>query len=272
MASSLALTGCSDDNEGAIYNSAFNNVSWEQNVISTTTSEESVTVPVMITRNNKSGALTVHYTTSTVDTGIFSDDANGTVTFADGQAVAYVNVTASNLEKGVEYNYTMTLDKESFSDIDTNTNTAQQTIVVNIVSDYTWISGGTATFIDYNFSDYGAVGEVPVQMAKENPSIIRLIKPFQNTYKDDPDDVEYFANGEDIEITLFDAPDAQGNYGSVKNAFIAEAYSIYYDAEEWSNYCYFDYKGDNYYEVGHLLAVSGVPKYITGFDFIWKRP
>ena len=56
----MAMTSCDQENEGAIYNSAFNNVSWEQDEIETTTAEEEIVVPVMITRNHKAGALTSH--------------------------------------------------------------------------------------------------------------------------------------------------------------------------------------------------------------------
>ena len=62
LALGMTMASCDKENEGAIYTSAHNNVSWEQKAMETTTAEESIVVPVMITRNTKAGALTVSYT------------------------------------------------------------------------------------------------------------------------------------------------------------------------------------------------------------------
>ncbi|MBQ5508326.1 MAG: hypothetical protein IIT96_01035, partial [Muribaculaceae bacterium] len=150
LALGMSMTSCDKENEGAIYNSAFNNVTWEQDEVSTTTAETNLTMPVMITRNNKAGALTVSYTAESSDPDVLSDDCNGTVTFADGEATAFVNVKATGMEKGTTYTYTMSLE-DAVVDADTVLKNAIKTINVVVVSDYTWVSAGTCTFIDGNF-------------------------------------------------------------------------------------------------------------------------
>jgi len=265
---SLALTSCNQDNEGAIYESANSNVSWELDEIETTTAENDIVVPVMITRNTKNGALTVHYTVEASDADVLSDDGNGQVTFADGEATAFVNVKASNMEKGSTYTYTMTLDDGAVVDVDENLGGVNQEITVTIVSDYTWIDAGTAHFIDHTESDGGEC-DVQVLMAKEStdPLIFRLHEPYQTLFDGDPD-AKVFANDGDFEFTL----KPNGDPVALKTGTLIEGYYVfYYDPINWSNYCYFEREGNHYY-CGGLLLDAGSPKYVAGFEFIYDLP
>jgi len=105
------LTACNTDVEGALY--PFSNDYAQFDVasqsVSISNTEDHVTVPVSIIRSNTSDALTVNFTTAASHEGIFSNDANGTVTFSPGQGTATFNVTAQNLEKEVPYQYALSL-------------------------------------------------------------------------------------------------------------------------------------------------------------------
>lgn len=265
---SLAMTSCDKDNEGAIYKSAFNNVTWEQASLSTTTAEEDVVVPVMITRNNKSGELTVSYTAEASDSEVLSDDGNGHVTFADGQSAVFVNVKAKGMEKGSTYTYTMKLDNGAVADVDTNFNKAVQTVKVTIISDYTWVDAGLAHFIDHTETDGGECN-VQVLMAKEatDPMIFRLHKPYQTLF-DGSEDAKVFANDGDFEFTL----KPNGDPVALKTGTLIEGYYVfYYDPINYSNYCYFEREGNHYY-CGGLLLDAGSPRYVAGFEFIYDLP
>ncbi len=265
---SLALTSCNQDNEGAIYESANSNVSWELDEIETTTAENDIVVPVMITRNTKNGALTVHYTVEASDADVLSDDGNGQVTFADGEATAFVNVKASNMEKGSTYTYTMKLDDGAVVDTDDNLGGVTQEITVTIISDYTWIDAGTAHFIDGIESDGGEC-DVQVLMAKEssNPLIFRLHEPYQTLF-DGSADAKNFVNDGDFEFTL----KPNGDPIALKTGTLIEGYYVfYYDPVNYGNYCYFE-REDNHYYCGGLLLDAGSPKYLASFEFIYDLP
>ena len=268
LALGMTMASCDKENEGAIYNSAHNNVSWEQKAMGTTTAQENIVVPVMVTRNTKAGALTVSYTTESSDPDVLSDDGNGTVTFADGEATAFVNVKATGMEKGTTYTYTMKLDDGAVADADPNTNNVKQTVTVTIVSDYTWIDGGVCMFYDRNFGD-GTVGaEVPVIKALENSSIIRFPNPFLAIYGGNPEDAVYFADSDDITVTFYDEPDSHGNVGEISTGGVMGEYTIEYLPNDYPSYCYFVGE-EGSYTVGHLIGVDGTPKYVGGFSFIY---
>ena len=203
LALGMSMTSCDKENEGAIYNSAFNNVTWEQDEVSTTTAETNLTMPVMITRNPKDGALTVDYTVESSDPEVLSDDCNGKVTFADGSGSAVVNVKATNMEKGETYTYKMKLADDVVADVDTNFNNVNQEVTITIVSDYTWLAAGTCEFVDVNLFGDNVASEdaIPVFNAKENPVLYKIPNPWPLVYTA-PDDVKYFAKSSDIKFTL----------------------------------------------------------------------
>lgn len=264
LALGMSMTSCDQENEGAIYTSNNKNVSWEQKALSTTTAENEIVVPVMITRNVKDGELTVNYTVENSDPDVLSDDCNGKVTFANGESTAFVRVKAQNMEKGSTYTYTMNLDDATI-DPDETLNNVTKSVTVQIISDYTWVDAGTCTFIDGNFSEEGQVEDVPVVKALEatNPLIFRIIEPYQMLFAG-TDDEKYFTDADNIEFYL----DPQGNPLYIKNGAYVAGYTIDYFTDQYLRYCYFLREG-NLFTVGHLLGVDGTPTYVGGFQFIY---
>ncbi len=130
------LTSCNSDVEGAFYKNAeiFDNVSFTSDESAEiTTDEETVTVDVIVNRANKKGALTAHYTTVASEDGIFTDDGNGVIEFADGQATAVIKVTASNMAKGQDYQYWLKLSDDEILERDTvlENQISQTTVIVH---------------------------------------------------------------------------------------------------------------------------------------------
>lgn len=232
--------------------------------MSTVTSAEEITVPVMVTRNNTSGELSINYETEASADGIFTDDGNGTVHFAPGVATATINVKASNLQKGTTYTYKMKLDTEK-QDVDTVFSKAVQEMVVEIVSDYTWVEAGTCTFIDGNF-DGGTAEDVTVEQALENKTVFRIVEPYQTLFEGTEDE-EFFADADNIVFYL----NEDGSPNSVKtDAYFGGSYTLMY-LSSYPSYCYFECDG-NVFTVGHLIGVDGAPTYIGGFQFIYDVP
>ena len=268
LALGMSMTSCDKENEGAIYNSAFNNVTWEQESMSTTTAEENLVVPVMITRNHKDGALTVAYTVESSDPEVLSDDCNGNVTFANGEGSAIVNVKATGMEKGETSTYKMTLADAIVADVDTNFNNVNQVVTVTIVSDYTWVDAGTCTFVDVNlFGDNATAEEVPVLNAKEMPNLYKIPNPWPLIYTA-PDDVKYFAESSDFKFTL----NADYSAGEMMcNGNDVGAYWIFYNPAHASlgENCWFANDG-NVFTCSYVLAQgSSVVYYPAYFQFTW---
>ena len=105
------LTACNTDVEGEFYPYSTDYAQFDaaSHSVSLSNTEDHVTIPINITRANTSGALTVNFTAAASHEGIFSNDANGMVTFAPGQGTATFNVIAQNVEKEVPYQYALSL-------------------------------------------------------------------------------------------------------------------------------------------------------------------
>ncbi|MBP5506515.1 MAG: hypothetical protein J6Y23_01540 [Prevotella sp.] len=105
------LTACNTDVEGEYYPYSTDYAQFDAAGTSVTVDKDTdhATIPVSLTRSNTSEALTVNFTTAASHEGIFSNTANGTVTFAPGQGTATFEVNANNLENEVPYKYVLTL-------------------------------------------------------------------------------------------------------------------------------------------------------------------
>ena len=106
------LTSCNTDVEGDYYSSDFANVSFDSKgtSVSLKNTESTATIPVRVTRAKTEGAYTATYTAEASAPGVFTESGNGTVSFADGEGSAIINVTANNVEKEVNYTYTLNND------------------------------------------------------------------------------------------------------------------------------------------------------------------
>lgn len=154
------FSSCNTDVDGTIYNSNLEHVSFDiaSTSVSVSVDETSATIPVTINRGVVANASTITFTAEASEDGIFSNDANGAVSFAPGQSTATFNVTAANLEKEQSYTYVLTLSDAAIATADTITNVKQNktfTIKVTRAGDWTdwanWNSKGTATFTYVNF-------------------------------------------------------------------------------------------------------------------------
>lgn len=266
MALAMAGTSCDTENKGAIYDASAVNVSFETPAPALITTENpSATTKVRIIRANKQGAFTAHYTAQASEDGIFTDDANGTISFADGEAVKEITVNAANMEKGVTYTYTMTLDDATMAVADTVTKTANRTVKVSILCDYNWLAAGTCSITDATwYEDPLTHDDIPIQHA-EGTDIYRIVSPLYYLYngkEKDPDKSHLqFTLNSDKSITIED--------GVHLNWW---GYNMYYDTANYGSYCYIEQE-DNTYAVNFLL-LNGSDLYTGGyFEFTWNgRP
>ena len=256
VAMGVAATSCNTDNEGALYNSPVENVTFETAEPATvTTAESSITVPVRIIRANKHGTYTAHYTAEASDADVFSDDANGTVTFADGEAVKIVNVTASNMVKGKEYTYEMTLSDADVATADPVTDNMNASTTVTIMCDYNWIDAGTCTFIDYTWYTEPVDAEVPLIQA-EGTNIYRAVSPLFYLY----DGLESGPDKSNFEFT-YDGRTVSISDGIYMNWW---GYKMYYASASYPSYCFIEQAGDKTWGFNFLL-LNGTSLYTGGY-------
>ncbi len=264
------LTSCNSDVEGAFYPNAeiFDNVSFTSDESAEiTTDEETVTVDVIVNRAKKKGALTAHYTTEASEDGIFTDDGNGVIEFADGQATAVIKVTASNMAKGADYIYTLKLSDDEILERDTvlENQISQTTVIVH--SDYNWLDAGYCTFIDYTFAE-GETGElakeVPILNA-EGTNLYRIIHPWAAVYGEGVDDtnVEFTYNEGDGSIGLVHS----GGYVA-EVALGGSVYDFMWVDKYVGSYCKIQYSGNIY--MASMLGLVDGDGYYTGFSFAFQ--
>lgn len=229
------------------------------------TQEASITVPVRVIRGDKHGSYTANYSVEASEDGIFTDDCNGTVTFADGEAVKIINVTANNMVKGTKYTYTMTMDDAVKVDADTILNNGVYETVVSIMCDYNWLAAGTCDIFDGTWYEGGASAEdVPIQNA-EGTNIYRIVSPLAAIYtglESNPDESNFqFVLNDDKSITVAD--------GIYMNWW---GYQMYYDGTNYPTYCNV-VQDDTTYALNFLL-LNGTSLYTGGyFEFTWNdRP
>ena len=152
------FSSCNTDVLGPLYNGTLENVSFDGSSlnVSVASDESSVVIPVTINRGVLKNASTIAFTAEASEEGIFSNDANGVITFKEGQNTATINVIAENLEKDQTYTYTLTLSDDAALTADTISGANQNLVCVIEVTregDWTawetWNEEGTA---DYYYS------------------------------------------------------------------------------------------------------------------------
>ena len=160
------LTSCNTDVEGDYYSSDFANVSFDSKgtSVSLSNTETTATIPVRVTRAKTEGAYTATYTAEASAPGVFTESGNGTVSFADGEGSAIINVTANNVEKEVNYTYTLKLSDASVATADTTTNNQISTHTITLYRDGDWTEWKTwnkAGTCDYYYAGIFFTGEDP---------------------------------------------------------------------------------------------------------------
>ena len=176
-----ALTSCETDVKGDVmYTPMGQNISFETAKPSTiTTSQSSLTIPVRIIRSLTSGSYTANFTAEASEEGIFSISNGTSVTFAEGQGVVVMEVTASNLEKGKDYTYTLTLSPIDVATADTITKKQNVSTVISIHSDYSWKKLGKGHYSSPEWWEDEM--DVEIQQA-EGTNIYRMMDLFEKGY------------------------------------------------------------------------------------------
>jgi formylglycine-generating enzyme required for sulfatase activity len=239
------------------------NISFMQSSQQVDVSTSSVTVPVAITRGNTQGSYTTEVMVSADDISITPLQME-TVTFADGQSVAYIDVPFQFMEYGTTYTCSLSL---SAADAETaNPEYGEQILstTVSVTVGDNWVYAGTATFID-RIETSGNECTVQVMKAVGASQVkYRLVEPYQTLFANSSN-AAYFANDGDIEFTL----SLTGEPISVESGNLIEGtYEFYYDPVNYGNYCSFT-REDTHYYVNGLLVYNGTPSYIASFEFIY---
>lgn len=259
----ICATSCEQDNEGTLYTPVAQNISFETKKVSVLTAEDSYNTQILLTRNVTKGAYTA--TVQLVsDENVFTLGNNGAVEFADGQASAYLEVSATSLQKGKTYVAKLELSAKDIAESDTILGNAISSIVYSLACDYNWISAGSGTFLDDDMTGL----EVPVDIINgEGSNVYRIVAPFtaialaSKGVKINGADIEFTVNNGKFEF-------APGEYPYDYDGFYP--YTIYYDPTGWANYCSL-YQEENVVVINHLIAEGGAPSYIGMFTFTWTE-
>ena len=178
----FVLTSCNTDNEGALYNSSFQNVSFEvKEANQILTQEATLSIPVRLIRANASSAYTAHYTLISANDGIFTDANGGQVTFESGKAEATILINAANMVKGNEYTAKLKLSDADAAQADTVTNSAIDETTISIMCDYNWIAVGKGHYDSPEWweEDY----DVNIVYADgTSPKLYKIISLFEKGY------------------------------------------------------------------------------------------
>ena len=259
------LTSCDTDNEGAIYNPSWQNISFEKaNANQLLTQDATLSIPVRLIRSNVSETYTAHYSLTSEQEGIFTDNGGGQVTFEKGKNDAIVTLTANNMQKGTLYEATLTLSDADKAQADTITNGAITATKISVMCDYVWVDAGTCTFTDFIFSEdeNGATAEnIPI-INGQGSNVYRILRPHYYVYKDDA----FATDAANIEFYLNDDNSIKLPAGT--SAYLA-GYYLYMDYGDYASYCFVEQDG-NTYKVNHLL-LSGSNLYTGSFSFTWNR-
>lgn len=261
----LALTSCNKDNEGAIYQPSWQNVSFEmESPNQILTQDASITIPVRLIRANTEGAYTAHYTLASETEGIFTDNNSGQVTFEVGKNEAFVNLSAANMKKGNLYEAVLTLSDADVAQNDTITGTAVNETKISIMCDYNWVSAGTCTFTDFNFSesDDGDSAKGVEILNGEGSNVYRIVSPLYTVYGDKA----FLTNAPNIDFYL----NADGSISLPEGQVCDMAgYWLYMDTKNYGGYCFVEQSGNTY--VVHHLLLQGSSLYIGQFMFTWNK-
>jgi len=206
----FVLTACDTENEGAIYNPPYQNVSFEtakpaQVVVKSSSAE----VAVRLIRSNAKEAYTAHYTLSTETAGIFSDANGGQVTFEKGSTEAFVKINANDMKGGNVYTAKLTLSDADIAQADPVTGTATTATNISVMCDWNWILQGTGHYSSPEWWEDEFDREI-VLAEGSSPKLYRIIGLFADGY-----DIE-FTITDDNKVFVVDQPSwKHSSYGTV---------------------------------------------------------
>ena len=204
------LTSCDTDNEGAIYNPSWQNISFEKaNANQLLTQDATLSIPVRLIRSNVSETYTAHYSLTSEQEGIFTDNGGGQVTFEKGKNDAIVTLTANNMQKGTLYEATLTLSDADKAQADTITNGAITATKISVMCDWNWILQGTGHYSSPEWWEDDFDREI-VLAEGSSPKLYRIIGLFADGY-----DIE-FTITDDNKVFVVDQPSwKHSSYGTV---------------------------------------------------------
>lgn len=264
------MSSCDTDNIGGVYTPTAQNISFESDeAVNIKTSESDIEVSVCLIRNIKQGEYTAHYTLETEEEGVFTDLGNGSVTFADGSTTATVTLKLNGMEKGSEYNATLTLSDADIATADENIGDPTVITSVTVMCDYEWIPAGTATFYDYTFADEDE--ELSAEVAIENASGTNLYRII-DAYKSIPN-----LGAEDTGIQFTINSDGSMDMVTDGNGFITtvtlkDSSYIFAWVDDYAGVYCNTYNEGNFYALSTLGIIDG-DGYYTGFafGFVWNK-
>lgn len=219
----FALTSCDTDNEGAIYNPSYQNISFETaNPAQVVVKGASTEVTVRLIRSNAAEAYTAHYTLTSEADGVFSDANGGQVTFNAGSTEAFVTINANNMQGGNVYNATLTLSDADQAQADPTTGSATTATKLSVKCDWNWIELGKGHYTSPEWwqEDY----DVDIVYAEgSSPKLYKILG--------------LFAPGYDIEFTITDDNEVYvADQASWKDSSYGTVYLFGYANEDESGY------------------------------------
>lgn len=258
------LISCNTDNEGAIFTPILPEVSFSIAEQSKTIplEESAVDMNIRVVRSNTSDTYTVNYAVVISDETNFSDESNGSVTFSKGEGIAFIKLKGENLEIGKTYTIDLALSDENKKDM---SDRGIPTTTITVMRDYNWIAAGLVLYSEVDFG-IGDV-EIPIERA-EGFNIYRLPDLYYNLTEGEDDTVNA---GCHLQFTLDDDYNAVTINPVATFIDLGLGYYLYYNPEEYPEYCSFTNEG-NKYTLNYLLSEdkSNLIPGCTG-SFVWKE-
>lgn len=258
------LTSCNQENEGPIYEGpAMPNISFVKSAINAETEDNSIVVPVQLSRTYSKDAYTTTVTMTDATESIKL--SSNQVSFAAGEETTTIYVEATDLDWGDVETCKLKLGE---ADVNTANPFDEPNHVVTInVKKPRLLNAGTCTFTDYTWGD--AEGnpvtayDVPI-INIEGSDRYRIVSPLYYAYKD----IEDGADMSNFEFHLLEDGGAKVDNGTPLNFW---GYLAYFDSTNYGGYCYVGNDG-NTYDVNFLL-LQGSSLYTGGhFVFVWDKP
>ena len=274
----VGLSSCNTDVEGTTYSTdpSLQSLSFDaaEQSLTATADQSEISTTIRLTRGVTAGAKTVNFTAEASEEGIFTNDCNGSITFADGQNEAVIAIKAANLEKEKSYTYTITLDDAAKASLDTIAKPQQNlkyVIKVTREGDWTewkkWNSTGTATYVYSGFffnagEDPGLPFSYRQSLTNENKYQFKVEHCFY--------DVTFIFNYDketgDVSVPITFTGYTHAQYGQImiadfKNYSASQPYGTFNEKLGIFNFLIYYYDPTGPWDAGYeYLYIDGVPR------------